>query len=263
MARIRTIKPEFWTDESLTECSLAARLLFIGTWNFADDNGNLEASPRQLKLKIFPADDIDVVPLLVELLTHGVLTEYSVSGKAYFHIKGFRTHQVINRPSPAKCPLYNDSVRTHGALTEYSLREGKGKELDTILSTGVDDLPSEAIQEPPQAAATREKVEMVPYEAIATAYAEHCPSLPKIRGLTAKRKREMKSRWQQHRSLEVFVETFSKAEASDFLTGRDGKWAGASFDWLLNEANMQKVLEGNYDTKGRGACRKDNPMSYL
>jgi hypothetical protein len=41
MARIRTIKPEFWTDEKIVECSFEARLMFIGMFNFADDKGNL------------------------------------------------------------------------------------------------------------------------------------------------------------------------------------------------------------------------------
>jgi hypothetical protein len=44
MARIRTIKPEFWTDEKVVECSFEARLMFIGMFNFADDKGNLVRS---------------------------------------------------------------------------------------------------------------------------------------------------------------------------------------------------------------------------
>jgi hypothetical protein len=129
MARIRTIKPEFWTDERLTECSLSARLMFIGMWNFADDTGNMEASAKQLKMKIFPADDINTASLLDELLTHGLVIEYSVSGKKYLHIKGFLKHQVINRPSKSQTPppgFTEDSVSAPEELQEG--REGKGKE---------------------------------------------------------------------------------------------------------------------------------------
>jgi hypothetical protein len=42
MAKIRGIKPEFWTDDSLVELSVAARLFFIGLWTFSDDNGVFE-----------------------------------------------------------------------------------------------------------------------------------------------------------------------------------------------------------------------------
>jgi len=50
MARIRTIKPEFWVSEQVGECSPNARLLFIGMWNFCDDRGVHPAKPnRSLK----------------------------------------------------------------------------------------------------------------------------------------------------------------------------------------------------------------------
>ena len=55
MARIRTIKPEFWTSEQVVECSPTARLLFIGLWNFCDDAGNQPASAKQSRCRFFPA----------------------------------------------------------------------------------------------------------------------------------------------------------------------------------------------------------------
>lgn len=133
MARIRTIKPEFWSDDTITECSLSARLLFIGIWNFADDAGNLDRSHKQIKTRIFPLDNINCEPLIQELLTHGLLIEYSVSGQKYLHIPGFAKHQLINRPSKPVVPAYEESLRTHVALTEGSVsthpvREGKGRE---------------------------------------------------------------------------------------------------------------------------------------
>lgn len=131
MARIRTIKPDFWTDERLTECSVSARLLFIGLLNFSDDNGNLQRSAKKIKMQIFPADNIDCEPLICELLTHGVLIEYSVNGEKFLNIKNFRKHQVINRPSKSSIPLPNfteHSVSPPVAITEPSLTEGKGRE---------------------------------------------------------------------------------------------------------------------------------------
>ena len=131
MARIRTIKPEMFTDEKLTECSLSARYLFSGLFCFADDMGNLERSAKRIKMQIFPADNIDAEPLLQELLAHGVITEYSVSGKLYLHIQGFAKHQRINRPSTPIHPIYEESLRTHQGLTEDSLPEKeKEKEKD-------------------------------------------------------------------------------------------------------------------------------------
>lgn len=130
MPRIRTIKPDFWSSEQVVNCSRDARLLFIGTWNFADDNGNLARSAMQLKGRVFPHDEIDCEPLLLELITQGLLHEYSVSGVKYLHIPGFTSHQIINRPSKPNCPIYNDSLRTHGVLTlEGKGMEGNGREV--------------------------------------------------------------------------------------------------------------------------------------
>lgn len=118
MARIRTIKPEFWTDEKLVECSRDARLLFIGLLNFADDNGNMVFSSVRIKMQVFPGDSIDILPLINELITHGVICEYSVSDDKYLHIKGFKKHQYVQRPSKSNIP--------EPILTEYSVTEGKG-----------------------------------------------------------------------------------------------------------------------------------------
>lgn len=110
MARIRTIKPEFWTDGQIVECSSNARLLFIGTWTFADDLGNLDRSSRQLKMQIFPGDNIDCEPLIQELLVHGLLVEYSSNDKLFLHIPTFKKHQRIDRPGPARCPKFDESM---------------------------------------------------------------------------------------------------------------------------------------------------------
>jgi hypothetical protein len=57
MARIRGVKPEFFTDPDIGELSLAARLLFIGLWTQADRDGRLIDDIRQLKIRLFPFDD--------------------------------------------------------------------------------------------------------------------------------------------------------------------------------------------------------------
>lgn len=60
MARIRTIKPQFWDDLKIGRLSRDARLLYIGLWNFADDLGVVIADPVWLKSKIFPYDKIQL-----------------------------------------------------------------------------------------------------------------------------------------------------------------------------------------------------------
>jgi hypothetical protein len=106
MARIRTIKPEFWTGEQVMECTPIARLLFIGLWNFCDDAGRHPMTPRQIKALVFPSDDFtveNIQEMLDELSSNGLIKPYVVGGKDYFEVTGWR-HQKIDRPQSPKYP---------------------------------------------------------------------------------------------------------------------------------------------------------------
>ena len=75
-----------------------------------------------------------------------------------------------------------------------------------------------------------------------------CKSLPKAQK-TDSRLKAFQPSLRKYPEIEYWKTIFQKAEASDFLSGRSGKWAGCSFDWFKSEANRQKVMEGNYDNQ--------------
>lgn len=85
---------------------------------------------------------------------------------------------------------------------------------------------------------------------VVDAYNCLCPSLPRCTTLSDKRKKTINARFKAGWHMDDFEEIFRAAEKSDFLSGRKGKWK-AGFDWLLNENNMIKVLEGNYDNDSK------------
>lgn len=85
------------------------------------------------------------------------------------------------------------------------------------------------------------------YGNVVDLYHKICISLPKVQKLTDGRKKLIRARLNQF-SLAHIEEVFLLAEASDFLKGVNGKW-NANFDWLMNENNFVKVLEGNYNNK--------------
>ena len=102
MARIRTIKPEFWTSEQVADCTPAARLLFIGIWNFCDDHGVHPASTRRLKMEVFPSDSIsdrEIEAMVNELLLARLLYAYQVGQKSYWQVTGWAKHQKIEKPT--------------------------------------------------------------------------------------------------------------------------------------------------------------------
>lgn len=141
MARIRSIKPEFWTSEQVMECSALTRLLFIGMWNFADDLGRLALSPKTIKAQVFPSDDItsdSIRRMIDELSSNDLVLIYEAGGKEYLQITGWQ-HQKIDRPQPGKCPSPDGGYKpkqnqcshehsTNDRRTFDDGREGKGEE---------------------------------------------------------------------------------------------------------------------------------------
>ena len=112
MSRLRTIKPEFWSDPIIISCSRDARLLFVGMWNFADDYGNIEANSLQIKCLVYPADNINIDPLLAELEDpkKKLIIKYKVDGREFYHIRTFLTHQRIDHPSKPRCPSFDSQA---------------------------------------------------------------------------------------------------------------------------------------------------------
>lgn len=86
----------------------------------------------------------------------------------------------------------------------------------------------------------------VPYEKIRELFNLTCPSFAKVLGINGKRKIAVAARWKEHPDLDFFKEYFERVEASDFLKGKNDRNWKATFDWLMNAANMDKVREGKY-----------------
>lgn len=101
MARARQLKPDFFLDEDLVELGFGTRLLFAGLWTLADREGRLEDRPRRIEMALFPADTIDIIPMLDELAGPGLIVRYEVEGRALIWIPGFPKHQ---RPHPREAP---------------------------------------------------------------------------------------------------------------------------------------------------------------
>lgn len=73
MAKIRGFKPDLWTDDDFVEVSAFARLLWLGMWNFACDNGHLQDKSKQIKGRVLPMDDVNCAELLREIEAQGLI----------------------------------------------------------------------------------------------------------------------------------------------------------------------------------------------
>jgi hypothetical protein len=97
VARIRTIKPEFFMDEKLAEVDRTTRMLFMGLFQHCDVAGRCEVTSRFLKATVFPYDDdlsgADVAGMLDKLEAHCFIVRYEVGGKPYLWVRNFCKHQ--------------------------------------------------------------------------------------------------------------------------------------------------------------------------
>lgn len=92
---------------------------------------------------------------------------------------------------------------------------------------------------------TRERID---YQHFVDLFNQICISYPTIRSLSEARRKAIKARLKMYEE-DDFVLLFNKAEASDFLKGKNDRNWTATFDWLIKDSNMAKVLDGNYDNK--------------
>lgn len=100
MARSRNIKPGYFKNETLAECSPLARLLFAGLWCIADRSGRLEDRPKRIRVEVLPYDDGSVDDMLNELHAAGFILRYAVSGKRFIQVLNFAKHQTPHHKEP-------------------------------------------------------------------------------------------------------------------------------------------------------------------
>lgn len=145
MARIRSVKPDYWHDHRLA-CDLNRdqRLFYIGLWTEADDEGRFLAHPRRLLGAIFPYDEdlpADFVrDTLAKLHETGRVLLYEVNGEPYAQLTKFKDHQRISHPTPSRIPSppspetrakrSRKNPEASGVRVRAGGKEGIGKEME-------------------------------------------------------------------------------------------------------------------------------------
>jgi len=95
MARIRTLKPEFFHSKKLAKCSPLARLLFAALMQLADREGRLRWIPMQVHAHAFPYESVDIAALVGELISIGSVSLYAVGHDEYLWLPRFTLHQRV------------------------------------------------------------------------------------------------------------------------------------------------------------------------
>ena len=103
---------------------------------------------------------------------------------------------------------------------------------------------------------------VINYQLIADMYNDTCVSFPRLTRLSDRRKKALRARIKAGYTIDDFQRLFQIAEESDFLKGGNSKDWNATFDWLIQDGNMAKVLDGNYNRASLKGQDKGGESTY-
>lgn len=162
-------------------------------------------------------------------------------------VRKYRERQKALQCNTDVTPLLQDGNTDVTQRREDKRREDKSREEkireDIYMSTDASQSDAPPSQTEPTPETKRENIN---YQEIIDMYNNTCISLPKVQTLNEPRRRAIRARLKVYQLSDI-QRAFEKAENSNFLKGANGRDWNANFDWLMKDANIAKVLDGNYD----------------
>lgn len=205
MARIRTIKPEFWKHEDLSALPEATHMLAAALLNHADDEGFFNANPALVKSECLPLREssVSVQDSLLQLAGIGYIQlGKGTDGKRYGRIVTFDEHQRVNRPTPSKIKaiqiVWEGSSTPHQQVTDASSpegkgreQEGKGKEKSSLPAVDADDAAPLELTNGENVVDLAPNQDQRVVDIVLACYHELLPACQRVEVLTPKRKKRI------------------------------------------------------------------------
>lgn len=197
-----------------------------------------------------------------ELLVFALIYGFSQDGESEF--SGSRSFIAdtfnISKPTVDKAIrtlIDKDLITKHEIVindikfNRYKISLGVVKKLywggkETLLGGGKETLPNNIIYNNNNN--NKDSIGEVRCQQIVDMYNNICLSFPKVTVLSESRKKAIKARLKIY-NVDDFKKMFEMAESSSFLKGSNNRNWNATFDWLIKDSNMAKVLDGNYNNK--------------
>ena len=172
MARKRMIDPSIWQSEDFGKLSNLAKIVFIGLFSLADDEGRGRANPMYLKSNLFPYNEdmrsADIEKALLEISSNMSVIFYSCDGSSYYSLLSWYTFQKIEKPTNSKLPAFDEnSKEIHRLFAEASPKGSR-----PVVPKRKEDNRKEKEEK-------RIRIKDI--------YNENCSNLPQVQKLTEKR----------------------------------------------------------------------------
>lgn len=244
MAERRMFTQKIIDSDAFLDMPLSSQALYFHLNMRADDDGFVN-NPKKIQRMIAASEDdlkLLIAKRFILSFENGVVV-----------IKHWRMHNLLrkDRYNPTQYVAQKNTlqIKENGAYTEKTLELPEG----TMTTARQPSDNQTATQD------RKGKDSIVQYseekgniedtcQQIADIFNALCPSLPSVRTLSQTRIEKLKTLLNTY-SLDDFRELFVTAEDSDFLKGKNARNWTATFDWLIEDQNIPKVLEGNYDNE--------------
>ena len=252
MAEKRMFTQKIIDSDAFLDMPLSTQALYFHLNMRADDDGFVN-NPKRIQRTVGASED-DLKLLIVKRFVIGFDSGVIV-------IKHWRMHNTLRKdrynPTQYQEELSTLAIKENNVYTENvaTTWQPNGNQLATQNSIDKYRLVEyrEVEEETPNDEHSGSpSSNQINYESIRNLYNEICVSFPKCTVLSDARKKAIKARISSGRTVEDFETLFRKAEASDFLKGKNERNWRANFDWLIKDGNFVKVLDGNYDNRSGG-----------
>ena len=230
------------TDQ-FNDMPMSARLLYYELGMRTDDDGFV-ASPKKI-VKMIGCTEDDLKLLIAKgfviCFDSGIIaiTHWNINNKIRKDRKkdtiffeemrslSINENGAYTTRSETKCQPTDNQMSAQDKLSKVKISKDKLSKDISLLSADADGQES------------------FDFQFVTDAFNSLCPSLPKVKTMSEKRRRRIRNA-QRLLGEMSFEELFAKVEQSDFLTGRSGPWS-CGFDWIMEPSNLTKIIEGNDD----------------
>lgn len=240
MARKRMIDPNIWQSEDFGKLSLLAKIVFIGLFSLADDEGRGRANPVYLKSVLFPYEEsmrsADITKTLFEISSNMSVIFYSCDGSDYYSLCNWNNWQKIDKPTDSKLPAFESNNEDFRRL----FIEGSPKPSRRVAPNRIEENKNRIRIEKEE-----KRIE------VKEIYNSTCTNLSQVQKLTEKREKAIDNFLKEF-TKEQFRQICEIANNSDFLTGNNERKWKADFDFLMRVDKATSVLEGKYSNSSGG-----------
>jgi hypothetical protein len=239
-----------FTDDDFMELSANAKVLLIGLWTEAADDGVFAWKANGIKARILPAENCDPSALLDELVANGFIKSFDHNGKLYGAVRNFRKFQRPKKPNSSDA--LPDELRTYVGLDPSSSppvpnQSPTPSENAPQMEDGGDEMEDEG-------GGVGEEGSTQAHEASPQDAFDFFVDAVKGRNvhtphqLSKDRRTKIAARLSES-GFEKWQLACAKVAASDFCNGQNDRGWIANLDFLLHPSSFNKLIEGAYDNR--------------